>query len=58
MAALKRIADTQKAYKPYLWNAAIGHLYALIGDHPAATSYLDRAEKRWAPTRRSRPRSA
>ena len=45
MVALKRIADTQKAYKPYLWNAAIGHLYALIGDNPAATSYLDRAEK-------------
>ncbi len=45
MAALKRIADTQKAYKPYLWNAALGHLYALIGDNPAATGYLDRAEK-------------
>lgn len=45
LAALKRIADTQTAYKPYLWHAAVGHLYALIGDNKLAATYLDLAEK-------------
>ncbi len=45
LETLKRIADTQKAYKPYLWNAAMAHLYALIGDNQAAATYLDLAEK-------------
>ncbi len=45
LAILKRIADTQKAYKPYLWYAAVAHLYALIGDSKSAATYLELAEK-------------
>jgi hypothetical protein len=45
LAILKRISDAQTAYKPYLWSTAIAHMYALIGDNKAATTYLDLAEK-------------
>lgn len=44
LAILKRIADTKKAYKPYLWNAAVAHMYAIIGDSKSANAYLDLAE--------------
>lgn len=44
LALVKRIADDKKAFKPYLWQLSLGHLFALTGDTKSAVAYLDLAE--------------
>ena len=45
LALIKRIADEKKAFKPYLWQLALGHLYALSGDSKSSLARLELAEK-------------
>lgn len=45
LALMKRVADENKAFKRYLWQLAVGHLYALLGDTKSALAYLELAEK-------------
>ena len=45
LALLKRVADENKSFKPYLWQLAVGHLYALLGDTKSAAAYLELADK-------------
>src|SRR6185436_14813074 len=42
---IKTIADVGNTYKPYLWQLATGHLYALAGDTRAAEQYIRLAMK-------------
>lgn len=51
LALVKRIADEKKALKPYLWQLAVGYLYALKGDAKSALAYLDLADKSVTNTR-------
>jgi len=43
--AIVKIADSARTLKPYLWNLAAGHLYALAGDLTNAGKYLRLAER-------------
>lgn len=45
LGLLRRIADDKNAPLPYLWQLALGHVYAMAGDWKAALAHLERAEK-------------
>lgn len=60
LALLKRIADERKTFKPYLWQLATGHLYALTGDTKSALAYFDLAAATLGPAQPNQkdPRAA
>jgi hypothetical protein len=45
LAKIQAIADAGNTDKPFLWNLAAGHLFALAGNSPLAEMYINRASK-------------
>ncbi len=45
LSTVRKIADAGDAYKPYLWELALAHLFAIDGDLRSAQDYLEKASK-------------